>query len=59
MGKPEGGERRVSRVKVPVEITGVEAGFTPWGRDGGMAEEDAEDTVVDVDGLVGDGLAGV
>lgn len=30
--RPVEGDRRVSRVEVPVEMQGMEAGFTPDGR---------------------------
>ena len=32
IGRPEEGDRRVSREEVPVEMQGMEAGFTPDGR---------------------------
>ena len=59
MGRPEEGDRRVSRVEVPVEVTGVEAGLMPWGREAGKVEEEAEVVVEDEDGDTGEELAGL
>jgi hypothetical protein len=53
IGRPEAGERRVSRVEVPVEVHGVDAGLMPVGRGGGTVEDG------EGEGDVGEGLVGV
>jgi len=53
MGRPEDMERRVSRVEVPVEVTGWEAGLMPCGRAETEAEAEAEGEGEGLLGLLG------